>query len=124
MALYRSPLTVTLWPSSFLKKYGPMIPPDHKAHQTWLEHRTPDRSPGFDARCHRVHTGTCSSTQGVRSLVGRVTSAGTGEYFPPLQFPCRNCGGGVAIYCPIGEFRRDKSHCHLYGALGQRQAYL
>ncbi|GFU54186.1 hypothetical protein TNCV_3618431 [Trichonephila clavipes] len=33
-ALYRSPLTVTLWPSSFLKKYGPMIPPAHKAHQT------------------------------------------------------------------------------------------
>ncbi|GFT54358.1 hypothetical protein TNCV_2726951 [Trichonephila clavipes] len=30
----RSPLTVTLWPSSFLKKYGPMIPPAHKAHQT------------------------------------------------------------------------------------------
>ncbi|GFV02950.1 hypothetical protein TNCV_2744131 [Trichonephila clavipes] len=34
MALYRSPLTVTLWPSSFLKKYGPMNPPAHKAHQT------------------------------------------------------------------------------------------
>ncbi|GFV42996.1 hypothetical protein TNCV_3680211 [Trichonephila clavipes] len=34
MALYRSPLTVTLWPSSFLKKYEPMIPPAHKAHQT------------------------------------------------------------------------------------------
>ncbi|GFT30097.1 uncharacterized protein TNCV_715551 [Trichonephila clavipes] len=34
MALYRSPLTVTLWLSSFLKKYGPMIPPAHKAHQT------------------------------------------------------------------------------------------
>ncbi|GFW45472.1 down syndrome cell adhesion molecule [Trichonephila clavipes] len=34
MALYRSPLTVTLWPSSFLKKYGPMIPPAHKAHLT------------------------------------------------------------------------------------------
>ncbi|GFV51975.1 hypothetical protein TNCV_1323281 [Trichonephila clavipes] len=34
MALYRSPLTVTLWPSSFLKKYGPMIPPADKAHQT------------------------------------------------------------------------------------------
>ncbi|GFU09547.1 transposon Tf2-9 polyprotein [Trichonephila clavipes] len=34
MALYRSPLTVTLWPSSLLKKYGPMIPPTHKAHQT------------------------------------------------------------------------------------------
>ncbi|GFU97902.1 hypothetical protein TNCV_3882541 [Trichonephila clavipes] len=24
---HQSPLTVTLWPSSFLKKYGPMIPP-------------------------------------------------------------------------------------------------
>ncbi|GFV74214.1 hypothetical protein TNCV_2312131 [Trichonephila clavipes] len=34
MALYRSPLTVTLWPSSFLKKYRPMIPPADKAHQT------------------------------------------------------------------------------------------
>ncbi|GFX02215.1 alpha-2 adrenergic receptor [Trichonephila clavipes] len=34
MALYRSPLTVTLWPSSFLQKYGPMIPPAQKAHQT------------------------------------------------------------------------------------------
>ncbi|GFT75824.1 adhesion G protein-coupled receptor B2 [Trichonephila clavipes] len=34
LALYRSPMTVTLWPSSFLKKYGPMIPPAHKAHQT------------------------------------------------------------------------------------------
>ncbi|GFX28269.1 uncharacterized protein TNCV_1125231 [Trichonephila clavipes] len=34
MALYRSPLTVTLWSSSFLKKYGPMIPKAHKAHQT------------------------------------------------------------------------------------------
>ncbi|GFX60505.1 hypothetical protein TNCV_1182241 [Trichonephila clavipes] len=34
MALYRSPLTVTLWPSSFLKKYGPMIPPADKAQQT------------------------------------------------------------------------------------------
>ncbi|GFU69057.1 transposable element Tcb2 transposase [Trichonephila clavipes] len=34
MALYRSPLTVTLWPSSFLKKYGPMVPPAHKAYQT------------------------------------------------------------------------------------------
>ncbi|GFW43248.1 hypothetical protein TNCV_1350111 [Trichonephila clavipes] len=38
IALYRSPLTVTLWPSSFLKKYGPMIPPAHKAHQTFPHH--------------------------------------------------------------------------------------
>ncbi|GFW46698.1 hypothetical protein TNCV_4377851 [Trichonephila clavipes] len=34
MAVYQSPLNVTLWPSSFLKKYGPMIPPAHKAQQT------------------------------------------------------------------------------------------
>ncbi|GFV32105.1 hypothetical protein TNCV_1673941 [Trichonephila clavipes] len=44
------------------------------------------------------------------------------------QFPCRKCGGGdrggVAIYRPFGEFRRAKSYCHLYGAQGQRQAYL
>ncbi|GFT71941.1 histone-lysine N-methyltransferase SETMAR [Trichonephila clavipes] len=48
MALYRSPLTATLWPSSFLKKYGPMIPPAHKAHQTfqrstvYVLHQKPD----------------------------------------------------------------------------------
>ncbi|GFT43586.1 hypothetical protein TNCV_3133101 [Trichonephila clavipes] len=44
------------------------------------------------------------------------------------KFTCRNCGGGdrggVAIYRPFGEFRRAKSYCHLYGAQGQRQAYL
>ncbi|GFV69247.1 hypothetical protein TNCV_3861691 [Trichonephila clavipes] len=71
---------------------------------------------------------TCSLNQWVRSLVGLVTSTGTGEYFSPLQFPCRNCGGGdrggVAIYRPLGEFRRAKSYCHLYGAQGQQQAYL
>ncbi|GFV53025.1 uncharacterized protein TNCV_1460931 [Trichonephila clavipes] len=72
----------------------------------------------------RVHT----VNQWVRSLVGLITSAETGEYFPPLQFTCRNCGSGdrgrVAIYRPFGEFRRAKSHCHLYGAQGQREAYL
>ncbi|GFX71595.1 hypothetical protein TNCV_2695831 [Trichonephila clavipes] len=31
--------------------------------------------------------------------------------------------GGVAIYRPFGEFRRAKSHCHLYGAQDQRQTY-
>ncbi|GFT37236.1 uncharacterized protein TNCV_1126851 [Trichonephila clavipes] len=60
---------------------------------------------------------TCSLNQWVRSLVGLITSAETGEYFPPLQFTCRNCGGGdrgrVAIYRPFGEFRRAKSYCHL-----------
>ncbi|GFT95982.1 hypothetical protein TNCV_312841 [Trichonephila clavipes] len=56
---------------------------------------------------------TCSLNQWVRSLVvGLITSAGTGEYFPPLQFTCRNCGGGdrgrVAIYRPFGALRRAK----------------
>ncbi|GFU59833.1 hypothetical protein TNCV_2987891 [Trichonephila clavipes] len=37
MALYRSPLTVTLWPSSFLKKYGLMIPPAHKAQLNTIQ---------------------------------------------------------------------------------------
>ncbi|GFV92665.1 transposable element Tcb2 transposase [Trichonephila clavipes] len=32
--------------------------------------------------------------------------------------------GGVAIYRPFGEFCRAKLYCHLYGAQGQRQAYL
>ncbi|GFS79402.1 hypothetical protein TNCV_3006171 [Trichonephila clavipes] len=43
-------------------------------------------------------------------------------------FTCRNCGGGdrgrVAIYRPFGEIRRAKTYSHLYGAQGQRQAYL
>ncbi|GFV72752.1 uncharacterized protein TNCV_1269471 [Trichonephila clavipes] len=37
----------------------------------------------------------------------KENARGTGEYFPPLQFTCRNCGGGdrgrVAIYRPFGE---------------------
>ncbi|GFU44287.1 hypothetical protein TNCV_3041281 [Trichonephila clavipes] len=67
---------------------------------------------------------TCSLDQWVRSLVGLVTSAGTGEYFPPLQFPCRNYGGGgrggVAIYPPFGEFRRAKSYCMVLKANDRR----
>ncbi|GFS95287.1 hypothetical protein TNCV_2631041 [Trichonephila clavipes] len=72
--------------------------------------------PGLDARYHQTPTeytqSTCSLNQWVRSLVGLITSAGTAEYFAPLQFPCRNCGGGdrggVAIYRLFGEFRRAK----------------
>ncbi|GFV00058.1 uncharacterized protein TNCV_4057291 [Trichonephila clavipes] len=76
-----------------------------------VEHRTPDRKAWVRARCHQIPSectrSTCSLNQWVRSLVGLFTSAGTGEYFPPLQFTCRNCGGGdrgrVAIYRPFGE---------------------
>ncbi|GFT89335.1 uncharacterized protein TNCV_4386311 [Trichonephila clavipes] len=51
-----------------------------------------------------------------------------GEYFPPLQPHVQIVEveiGGVAIYRLFGEFRRDHSYCHLYGAQdqGQRQAY-
>ncbi|GFU35354.1 hypothetical protein TNCV_2143911 [Trichonephila clavipes] len=46
---------------------------------------------------------------------GRVTSAGTGEYFPPLQFHAEIVEveiGGVVIYIvPSGEFCRAKSYC-------------
>ncbi|GFV43100.1 uncharacterized protein TNCV_1409971 [Trichonephila clavipes] len=40
----------------------------------------------------------------------------TGEYFPPLQSHDKIVEvkiGGVAIYRPFGEFRRDNSYCHL-----------
>ncbi|GFV94706.1 uncharacterized protein TNCV_3864291 [Trichonephila clavipes] len=81
---------------------------------------------GFDARCHQRPSeytqSTCSLNQWVRSLVGLITSAGTGEYFPPLQFTCRNCGGGdrgrVAIYRPFtcmvlkANDRRTSCPCH------------
>ncbi|GFY29256.1 uncharacterized protein TNCV_4723841 [Trichonephila clavipes] len=56
----------------------------------------------------------CFFNCGARPLGGAATLRGwrehierTGEYFPPLQFTCRNCGGGdrgrVAIYRPFGE---------------------
>ncbi|GFW34950.1 hypothetical protein TNCV_978881 [Trichonephila clavipes] len=69
---------------------------------------------GSMLRCHQIPSectrSTCSLNQWVSSLVGLFTSAGTGEYFPPLQFTCRNCGGGdrgrVAIYRPFREFHR------------------
>jgi len=31
---YRRPFTVTASPAAFSKKYGPITPPDHNAHQT------------------------------------------------------------------------------------------
>ncbi|GFV36751.1 hypothetical protein TNCV_2649941 [Trichonephila clavipes] len=79
----------------------------------------------------RVHTEyVLVKSVGPYSLVGLITSAGTREYFPPLQFTCRNFKGGGDIevvspsIVPSGNFAELKSHCHLYGAQGQRQAYL
>ncbi|GFU81451.1 hypothetical protein TNCV_2390661 [Trichonephila clavipes] len=42
-------------------------------------------------------------------------------------FTCRNCGVEIEVVSPSivpsGSFSELKSHCHLYGAQGQRQAY-
>ncbi|GFW10430.1 hypothetical protein TNCV_5097811 [Trichonephila clavipes] len=79
-----------------------------------------------------------ASKRAVGSLVVRASDSrpeGLGSMpvatqHPPSThgFTCRNCGGGdgghVAIYRLFGEFSRAKSYCHLYGAQGQRQAYL
>ncbi|GFV91064.1 uncharacterized protein TNCV_1249461 [Trichonephila clavipes] len=50
---------------------------------------------------------TLSHPHGSAWLVLARARFGTGGYFPPLQFTCRNCGGGdrsrVAIYRPFGE---------------------
>ncbi|GFX58465.1 transposable element Tcb1 transposase [Trichonephila clavipes] len=87
---------------------------DNVVQSIWLEHWTPDRKAWV--RCHQTPSeytrSTCLLNQWVRSLVGLITSAETGEYFPTLQFTCKNCGGGdrgrVAIYRPFGEFCRAK----------------
>ncbi|GFU49398.1 uncharacterized protein TNCV_2161961 [Trichonephila clavipes] len=76
----------------------------------------------------RVHTEyVLVKSVGPKVLWVESRVQGTGEYFPPLQFHAEIVEveiGGVAIYRPFGEFRRAKSYCHLYGAQGQRQAYL
>ncbi|GFV71285.1 uncharacterized protein TNCV_406661 [Trichonephila clavipes] len=77
MALYRSPLTVTLWPSSILKKYGPMISPAHKAHKTELWFQKDG------ATCHtaRATIDLLKDTFGDR-LISR---------FGPVNWPPRSC---------------------------------
>ncbi|GFW48718.1 uncharacterized protein TNCV_4242991 [Trichonephila clavipes] len=75
--------------------------------------------PGFDARCHQTPPSTLRAlNQWVRSLVGLITSAGTGEYFPPLQSRCRNCGGGDRgrRHLSLRGTCRAKIVLHLYGA--------
>ncbi|GFU51848.1 uncharacterized protein TNCV_3733591 [Trichonephila clavipes] len=72
----------------------------------------------------RVHTEyVLVKSEGPKVLWVESRVQGTGEYFHANieEFDI----GGVAIYCPFGEFRRANSFCHLYGAegLGQRQAY-
>ncbi|GFW54793.1 uncharacterized protein TNCV_2654331 [Trichonephila clavipes] len=75
----------------------------------------------------RVHTEyVLAKSAGPKVLWAETLVQGTGEYFPPLQFHAKIVEveiGGVTIYRPFGEFRRSNSHCHLYGAQGQRQSY-
>ncbi|GFS76152.1 uncharacterized protein TNCV_4667261 [Trichonephila clavipes] len=74
----------------------------------------------------RVHTeNVLVKSVGPKVLCAESRVQGTGEYFPPLQSHGKFVKaeiGGVAIYRPLGEFRRASSYCHLYGAqgLGQR----
>ncbi|GFW39494.1 hypothetical protein TNCV_3908031 [Trichonephila clavipes] len=71
---------------------------------------------------------TCSLNQWVRSLVGLFTSAGTGEYFLPFSSLAEIVEVEIEVVSPSivpsWSFSELKSHCHLYGAQGQRQAYL
>ncbi|GFW99247.1 hypothetical protein TNCV_3010151 [Trichonephila clavipes] len=62
MALYRSPLTVTLWPSSFLKKYGPMIPPAHESapNRAHLQHNFSMSCIAYEEVCRQVPRRTAS----------------------------------------------------------------
>ncbi|GFX75340.1 DDE_3 domain-containing protein [Trichonephila clavipes] len=65
-----------------------------------------------------INHGSASLAAGgaVGSLVVRASDS-------RQEVPCQNCGGGVAIYRPLGEFRRANSYCHLYGGQGLQQAY-
>ncbi|GFX52543.1 uncharacterized protein TNCV_4325591 [Trichonephila clavipes] len=70
----------------------------------------------------RVHTEyVLVKSVGPKALRVESRVQGTGEYFPPLQFPTKIVDvkiGGVALYRPFGEFRRANSYCHLYGDQG------
>ncbi|GFX00776.1 uncharacterized protein TNCV_4577431 [Trichonephila clavipes] len=91
-----------------------------------LQHRTPDRKawvrclmPPNTLQVHMEYV--LVKSVGPKVLWAESRVQGTVEYFPPLQFYARIVEveiGSVAIYRPFGEFRRDNSCCHLYGAQG------
>ncbi|GFU67105.1 hypothetical protein TNCV_4969541 [Trichonephila clavipes] len=76
----------------------------------------------------RVRTEYVLVKSWVRSLVGLFTSAGTGEYSLPFSSLAEIVEVEIEVVSPSivpsGSFTELKSHCHLYGAQGQRQAYL
>ncbi|GFV25569.1 uncharacterized protein TNCV_1594221 [Trichonephila clavipes] len=65
----------------------------------------------------RVHTEyVLVKSVGLKVLWSESRVRGTGEYFLPLQFRGKIVEveiGGVAIYWPFGELRRDNSYCYL-----------
>ncbi|GFW53183.1 hypothetical protein TNCV_3294301 [Trichonephila clavipes] len=78
-----------------------------------------------------------NAPQAVSSLVVRASDSrpeGLGSMPDATKYPPSTHGfhaeiveveiGGVAIYRPFGEFPLAKSYCHLYGAQGERQAYI
>ncbi|GFT28890.1 uncharacterized protein TNCV_3585851 [Trichonephila clavipes] len=75
----------------------------------------------------RVHTEyVLVKSVGPKVLWAESRVQGKGENFPPILFHAKNVEveiGGVAIYCPFGEFHRANSYCQLYGGQGLRQAY-
>ncbi|GFS74949.1 hypothetical protein TNCV_1396201 [Trichonephila clavipes] len=56
----------------------------------------------------------------VRALDSKPDGLGSNLYAGIVEVEI----GGFAIYRPFGEFHQAKSYCHLYGAQGQRPAYL
>ncbi|GFW00600.1 uncharacterized protein TNCV_2283461 [Trichonephila clavipes] len=94
-------------------------------------HRTPDRK--AYVRCPmppntiRVHTEyVLVKSVGLKSC-GLSHESRDRRIFPSPSVQCRNCGGG-GRWCrhlsSLREFHRANLYCHLYGAQGQRQAYL
>ncbi|GFX33821.1 uncharacterized protein TNCV_3962301 [Trichonephila clavipes] len=98
----------TIRPADFKFARGPWV-------AWWLEHRTPDRKAWV--RCPmapntlRVHKEyVLVKSVGPKVLWAESRVQGSGEYFPPLQCHGKLLEveiGGVAIYHPYGEFRRD-----------------
>ncbi|GFX63793.1 uncharacterized protein TNCV_5032641 [Trichonephila clavipes] len=109
----------------------PTSPTTQPRSNSWLEHRTPDRKAWvrypMPPNTLRVHTEyVLVKSVGPKSC-GQSHERRDWRIFPSPSVHAEIVEveiGGVAIYHPLGEFRRAKSYCHLYADQGQRQAYL
>ncbi|KAK9879139.1 hypothetical protein WA026_003988 [Henosepilachna vigintioctopunctata] len=110
MALYRSPLTVTFWPSSFLKKYGPIIPPTHKTHQTV----------SFSG-CNGVLTYTCrlSSLQ-MRQFWSGDDGSSSLNKIRAIRIPHRTMIFEIKLHYLQTLFRRESIHDELPNQTGNK----